>query len=498
MAATLEPTVEKIIEEIRPAARHLVAPLLRTELDRLAVALLDPERLAHLGNGRGPEARVNWKAATTAQDATAVPGQGFDPPAQKRRKRCNVCQEEKAIQAFAKRRGTCRSCRSRQERERAQRRRERIRHTSTAVEDASEEPGLASHRLGRIMRLLLALAAAVVALAFAGVAQAGYACWGAPPDYVQAFDQVRGQKKDGQVMYPHKTIYVEGQGWITPNDGVSEPGHHSEHGHAGACFPFGMTWLQANGARVLDYKFTFHNMRDYAVSAVGGSFVDLNTLGGGLIVTPEQLQGLSFAASISRDTTVTAFQSYGMKPVGSNGLKEFRTGLHLVRSGPEALVDVWRISSRWWSYFNYPGLPSAPPKAQKHLQTQNWVEWTINGVKKEDYNYGGFANVGDVWKVGSMAAPKPAVWTVPFLATDGTDAGSLEIDPDHHRHPDFNGIWSQSFTFNPTQSTTVQVDIPLDRIVAEHKLVTISHAHPEAPVSVKPISTAVNVIPFQR
>jgi hypothetical protein len=80
-----------------------------------------------------------------------------------------------------------------------------------------------------------------------------YECFGAPADYLQAFDATDGVT-DGRVMYPEARVYLETQGWLTsPGE---TPGHHSEHIHMGACFPQGERWRQPNNARTIDFRIT--------------------------------------------------------------------------------------------------------------------------------------------------------------------------------------------------------------------------------------------------
>jgi hypothetical protein len=319
-------------------------------------------------------------------------------------------------------------------------------------------------------------------------------CFGAPADYVQAFDATDGVV-DGRAMYPEPRVYLETQGWLTVPG--QTPGHHSEHIHTGACFPQGETWVQPNDGRSLDVKHVFHNVVGYQVTVVRAGFVDSGgSAAGGILYKADQLAELTAAANSSADTTVAVFQRYLMEPAQTNGRKEIRIGLNLIRSGPEALVDRWFTDGRWQSYINYPGLPYRDPLEDSDIiRARNWFE--ING--QEDYHYGGFT---DSWRAKSMGVTgttRPGVWRLHLTATHDSNHEWLHIDPSFHSHPDDLGLWWQTFRFKG--STVQPIDIPLLAAgipSGVHKLVYLAHQVPDGVTPTKPTSTVVNVIPFKR
>jgi hypothetical protein len=319
-------------------------------------------------------------------------------------------------------------------------------------------------------------------------------CFGAPADYVQAFDATDGVV-DGRAMYPEPRVYLETQGWLTPVGMM--PGHHSEHVHTGACFPQGETWVQPNDGRSLDVKHVFHNVVGYHVAGVRGGFVDSGgSAAGGIIYTADQLAELTAAANSSADTTVAVFQRYPMKPATTNGRKEIRIGLDLVRSAPEALMDRWFTDGRWQSYINYPGLPYRGPLEDSDIiRARNWFQ--ING--QEDYHYGGFTESWRAKSMGVTGTTHPGVWRLHLTATHDSNRESLHIDPSFHSHPDDLGLWSQTFKFKG--STVQPVDIPLLAAgipSGAHRLVYLAHQVPDGVTPTKPTSTVVHVIPFKR
>ena len=307
-------------------------------------------------------------------------------------------------------------------------------------------------------------------------------CFGAPADYVQAFDATDGVV-DGRVMYSEPRVYLETQGWLTAPG--QTPGHHSEHIHMGACFPQGETWLQPNDARTIDFRIILHNVVGYRVTKFGASFSDANNSGGGLSASAAQLAELNEAAAASRDMTVKVYQSYGMKPIGTNCRKSFRPKLEVEPVTDEALVDGWFVQSSWHNYFNYPGLPTCTPSDDRDsIRTRNW-----NGTS---YHWAGFLNN---FRASQMDETKPDPWNLKLSATHGTNQESLHIDPDFHHHPDNLGLWYENYSFHNVGEFTVTVPLVENDIHGIHKLVFLGH---KGVGTDRPASTVVNIIPFKR
>ena len=355
------------------------------------------------------------------------------------------------------------------------------------------------------MRRLAAIAAAcMLAVGASSSSAALTGCFGAPADYVAAFDTVRGQGANGQVDYPDSRIFIDFQGWLTPADGVSVPGHHSEHIHSGACVPLNETIVSRN----LDVRHIFHNVTDYKVTDIRGSIVDAAGSTPGIVYTAGQVSELSQAALASEDATVSRFQSYALKPAVSNGQKEMRFGLTIVRNTPAALVDVWFTDARWYFTQAQPGLPSVgfvtvngPP----FMRIRNWIRWTPPGqAQRENYFYAGFGEslLGSPtwgnWRASKMRTARPASWTVAFRSTDGATNGGLEVDPDHHRHPDFMGIWNWYMGAHKSD-TNYPVTVPAGTFGAGiHRLFLFADANPASPNPLnKPLSRAAVVLPFR-
>src|SRR5687768_13867203 len=104
------------------------------------------------------------------------------------------------------------------------------------------------------MKSVVALAAAVVALAAAGISNAATMepCLGADQAYHAAFD-ARDGTVDGTASYPEKRVFRQVQGWLTR---IGEtPGHASEHIATGYCFPQGEPW--APGSDRMDAQHHF-------------------------------------------------------------------------------------------------------------------------------------------------------------------------------------------------------------------------------------------------
>jgi hypothetical protein len=309
-----------------------------------------------------------------------------------------------------------------------------------------------------------------------------YECFGAPADYVQAFDATDGVA-DGRVMYPEPRVYLETQGWLTAPG--QTPGHHSEHIHMGACFAQGERWRQPHDARTIDFRIIFHNVFGYRVTKFGASFSDTHNSGGGLSASARQLAELNQATAASRDTTVTVYQSYRMKPIGTGCRKSFAPKLEVKRATDEALLDDWFVQSSWHTYIKYPGQPGCTPSDDRDsIRTRNW-----NGTS---YHWAGFM---DNFRASQMDEAKPDAWNVKLSATHGTNQESLHIDPEFHHHPDNLGLWYENYSFANVGEFMATVPLAENDIQGIHKLVFLGH---KGVGTDRPASTVVNIIPFKR
>jgi hypothetical protein len=308
-----------------------------------------------------------------------------------------------------------------------------------------------------------------------------YECFGAPADYVQAFDATDGER-DGRVMYPEPRVYLETQGWLTAAG--ETPGHHSEHIHMGACFPQGERWRQPNDRRTIDFRIIFHNVFGYRVRQFGASFSDADNSGGGLHASARKLAKLNKAAAASRDTTVTVFQRYGMRPIGTDCRKSFGPKLEVKRKADEALVHDWFVQASWHTYFKYRGSPRCTPSdTRDSIRGRNW-----NGTS---YHWAGFLKN---FRASRMDETKPDSWNIKLSATHGTNQESLHIDPDFHMMPEDLGLWHEAYSF-ANATNTVTVPLAENGIHGIHKLVFVGNKGVGTP---KPASTVVNVMPFER
>lgn len=363
--------------------------------------------------------------------------------------------------------------------------------------------------------ILIAALYAFAAFVFVGAAHAAmYACAGAPANYVKHFDGVRGQLVDGNVRYPEKRFWLEWQSWLTPVGQV--PGHHSEHIHIAACVPQGETWLSPNDNRHLDIEFTFHNVVDYQAVKIQGSFV---TKAGSraafeLADTFAPLADINAAMNASGVEGATkAYASLPVRPSISNGFKEMRWGLKVVEDGAGALVPEWELDARWYVTDAYAGLPAVEPiDAQvRYIRLRSIVVHFFEGARVQGYHHSGWCNTpeargSDEWNRDLLYQRAPDSWYRCLRATDGGGPASLEINPNHHFHPDNRGAWFSDFPFFTPQF--VEQTVPLGSLnlgtTAWHKLVFLSHDEPdcvrlnrECPPDVRPIWTNVNVLPFR-
>src|ERR671918_1704713 len=299
-------------------------------------------------------------------------------------------------------------------------------------------------------------------------------CFGAPPDYVAAFDAKDGSV-DGQVHYRERRVYLEVQGWLTRRR--RSPGHHSEHIHSGTRFPQGKTWARVRRGR-LDYRHMFPNVVGYRVHGVRGGFVDTRV---GIKETDAQIRELHAAARRSAGTTVAVFQSYRLRfrRAKSNGRKEFRTGLDLRRSSRKAIVRRWFTSTGWQSYFDFRGKrKTRPVRGCDVIITRNWVP-------RFEYGNGGF---GCTWRASRMNDPVPGRWTVKADMALGVRRGSFHVDPDFHNDPEDLGLWSTRIRRER------RVTIPASSLPPGiHRLVYLAHEGGRRRIT----STAVTVMPFR-
>ena len=117
-------------------------------------------------------------------------------------------------------------------------------------------------------------------------------CFGAPADYVAAFDNIDGVM-DGKVSCAEPRAYYEAQGQLVP-PGVTER-HHFEHIHIATCFPYAEDWKQPNNARTLDMAYTFHHVENYNISKAQANFVSVGSSGKGFLATAAQKAELEAA-----------------------------------------------------------------------------------------------------------------------------------------------------------------------------------------------------------
>ncbi len=379
---------------------------------------------------------------------------------------------------------------------------------------------------------LLAAAALLLAVVRDGTeAQAQtplVSCFGAPADYVTAFDGVRGQPVDGDVTYPYKTAYIEYQGWLTPNDGVQTPGHHSEHTHHGACLPLGQTLNDSNARPwFVDAKIIGHNIQHYTVSSFAASLITANGSTNAFSASSGQLAAINTAFAASGDMgTETVFQSYTVNLPETfntaNGIKELRWQIQMDRNSPEALVDFWKMNGRSYFTYDYAGRPQGAALGGtagckiNFVRTQNWIEfheggptgpfksqYLYAGLQESKMNLDGPCTYPAAFDPAALAQPRPEPWTTTARTTDGANRLSAFVDPNFHVHPDTNA-WTQDFG-NPA-TTGVPVDngfdspmtIPLDELGLSggvHRFMVQGHKWPNQ-VLTQPINTSIVVMPF--
>ena len=350
-----------------------------------------------------------------------------------------------------------------------------FRLSGTSPEESFDIPRVpTAHRPRFARHAALSLGTILVALAGSADTAQALPCFGAPADYVAAFDAKDG-RVDGKVRYRERRVYLEVQGWLTRRR--QTPGHHSEHVHSGTCFPQGKKWARVRRGR-LDYRHMFHNVVGYRVHSVRGGFVDTRV---GIKETDTQIRELNAAARRSAGTTVAVFQSYRLRfrRAKSNGRKEFRTGLDLRRSSRKAIVRRWFTSTGWQSYFDFRGKrKTRPVRGCDVIITRNWVP-------RFEYGNGGF---GCTWRASRMNDPVPGRWTVKADMALGVRRGSFHVDPDFHNHPEDLGLWSTRIRRER------RVTIPASSLPPGiHRLVYLAHEGGRRRIT----STAVTVMPFR-
>lgn len=380
--------------------------------------------------------------------------------------------------------------------------------------------------------LVLAALVAVVFVALGAhatksVATASYPCVGPPADYISAFDTVRGQPADGAVTYPYKTEFIEWQGWLTPNDGVSIPGHHSEHIHEAACIPEGQVIDDSVFPWFLDAKYTFHNVVNYTVTSSAATQITENGSFTLFRADAGQVSALNTAMQASGGlNTVTTFQSYSSPASTSlinqgNGYKELRWQIQVDRANSSALVDQWKVSARAYFDQEYAGKTATPPLGASgnchvdFVRTQNWISFhDQTGAVKNTYGYAGFresmfnpdCTAPAAFMPDALAQPRPDTWNTSTRITDGTSRLFVFVDPNFHAHPD-TYAWVQDLG-NP-QFTGVSnqggydnaVSVPLSTLglaSGVHRFMVQGHKGYTGTISDpnQPISSPIVVMPF--
>lgn len=370
------------------------------------------------------------------------------------------------------------------------------------------------------MRKILLLP--LLALAFTAAraeAVTMFACAGTPTDtaFRSAFDGVNGQILDGNVRYPVKTTLWEHQSWLTPVG--TEAGHASEHIHVKACIPQGETITAEGQFPSFDVAVTAHNIAGYRATSLAGSYVTQTGSSGAFAATQAQLDQITEAMHTSGHLGAnTVYLSMPAKPIMSNGFKELRWGFTVVRDDSTALVEQWRLDARNYLTHAIPGLPATTPINDhvRYIRNRTIVDFfNESGVLKSDYHHAGFCEMSfnelglevcdsDEWDTAYYTTTKPRPWSVGTRVTDGGAGATLEIDPNHHVHPDYRGKWFTDW-FQRTEQF-MSHDVPLDTLglTGWHKLFFGSDDLPECelngnpcPVGVRPAWRNVVVMPFK-
>lgn len=305
-----------------------------------------------------------------------------------------------------------------------------------------------------VITVLVSLAAAIVVVLSGSnppPAQAALiGCFGAPADYIAAFDTAGGQSQNGQVEYPQPRFYVEEQTWAT--HALETPGHHSEHQHVAACIPNAQTMT---GTYRLDMAYTLHNMQDYAIQSASMSAVSQTGSRSLWQASAAQVAQLQAAADASCPTCANnvqkVFFSVTTDAPTNNGLKEIRGGLATVKSGPEAVFLQWNTDVRTYETDNFAGLPASTPiPSQRAIRVRPLINFPKQGdpsTIQTDYHHSGWCGMDGNYGSGTVTGsytwtrtnvskvwPDAADKRVCLYVTDGGGPAMLMIDPQFHTH----------------------------------------------------------------
>ena len=392
--------------------------------------------------------------------------------------------------------------------------------------------------MGRVACAVVLAVAAAFSVASGQASAAGIGCFGPPAEYRTYVDQIDTGRGNGQADYPEVRWYDEQQNWATPAADVAPfyspaPGHHSEHIHVGACVPNGMTMTAPFR---LDVEYTFHHVVDYDVTKASMAAVTQTGSDSLYLASVAQLAELEAAMDSSATSTVKVIQSYTVTAPPNNGFKEIRGGIDVVKSGPTAVFDVWKLDGRWYETDSYTGLPASTPFInQLAVRNRALVSFIKPGTQTlgQNYHHSGWYGYGACPADATTLAPSrnwtgidvarrwtAATKTVCLYVTDGGGPAFLEIDPNHHAHdptsPDGenHGVWywqpdnaRQEIFSGANQPQFVTVTIPVGSLslgAGVHRLVFTSTEVPECqrannpcPPDIQGTWTNVSVLPFR-
>jgi hypothetical protein len=305
-------------------------------------------------------------------------------------------------------------------------------------------------------------------------AVASFDCYGAPDDYVAAFDSVDGVT-DGKVSYPEARVFLEAQGHVAPAGVTSR--HHMEHIHIGTCFPYAEVVKQAQTARTFDVRYVFHNVSNYTITKSTTNWVSQGGSGHGHQANAAQLAELQAAMDASSDgSTHTVFQSYTeTSTFGTNCRKTVKFALEVIASNANAVVNRWETGGQFTTYIDYPENASActPEFTRDTIRGRDWVP---------DPNMGYIYASAFPVPASQMSEPVPTpTWDVDMAASGM--AGEVDVDPNYHMHDpnapdgDDHGIWYDDKGQQGVESFTETIptgDFP----PGLHRLVYIGDRHP--------------------